>query len=187
MKNPVKFLIMFLIVFFVFTGCKKKPVSDREDLKNDSDETMMEESVGEMMDKSVITKDEMMMEIGDTMMKSIMITRFQYSGDLKDVSGAGASGLAQAVYEDGEYRLMATFENLPIPKGSDFYEGWIVRKKPMSVISTGRVEMDGGIFLQFYASETDLTGHDFYVLTLEPDDNDPAPALHILEGTMTRK
>ena len=80
-----------------------------------------------------------------------------------------------------------TFENLPNPVGTDFYEGWIVRKGlRFDVISSGRVEKVGGVYTNTYSSGQDLTDHDFYVLTIEPDDGDPAPAGHILEGTLSK-
>lgn len=37
-----------------------------------------------------------------------------------------------------------------------------------------------------YSSGEDLTDHNFYVLTIEPDDGNPAPADHIVEGTLKR-
>ena len=97
-------------------------------------------------------------------------------------------GEVKANFEDGTYALLATFENLPDPEGTDFYEGWIVRNFPSSVISTGAatITKGEGIYKNIYSFDQDLTDHDFYVLTLEPDDGDPAPATHILEGTLKR-
>ncbi len=120
---------------------------------------------------------------------------YQYQGDLSDVTGGEtvtgintnnqASGVAKARYTDGSYELLATFDGLPEPEGTDFYEGWVVRNNPQSVISTGEAELVDGSYENTYSSDQDLTDHDFYVLTIEPDDGDPAPAGHILEGTMT--
>ena len=121
---------------------------------------------------------------------------YQFKGDLADVTasktvtgvntGDNATGVAQANFTDSAYSLLATFENLPDPQGSDFYEGWVVRKGlNLSVISTGKAEKKDGVYQNIYTADQDLTDHNFYVLTIEPDDGDPAPAEHILEGTMT--
>jgi hypothetical protein len=86
--------------------------------------------------------------------------------------------------KEGEYRLLAKFADLPELEEGYFYEGWIVRSEPLSVISTGALEMDDetGEYLNTYYAQEDLSDHLQYVLTLEPDDGDPAPADHVLEG-----
>lgn len=96
-------------------------------------------------------------------------------------TGDNASGVASAVF-DGQYKLVATFDNLPDPVGTDFYEGWVVRKGNFNVISTGKLERDNGVYVNNFTDSRDLLDHNFYVLTLEPDDGDPAPADHIVEG-----
>jgi hypothetical protein len=111
---------------------------------------------------------------------------FSYSGELVDVSGGQAAGIAQAGFVDGTYNLLAEFANLSDPEEEFFYEGWVVRNQPLSVISTGRVDKNNGVYKNIFSSIQNLIGHSFYVLTLEPDDDDPAPAEHILEGTMSK-
>ena len=108
---------------------------------------------------------------------------YQYYGQLEDVSGGSSSGIVRATFEE-TYKMVATFENLPDPEGTDFYEGWIVIPGT-SVLSTGEAEKIGTEYVNEFRSTEDLTDHTFYVLTLEPDDGDPAPAKHILEGTMS--
>jgi hypothetical protein len=112
---------------------------------------------------------------------------FQYTGNLSDVSGGNATGTASAGFVGGKYMLVATFQNLPDPMEGYFYEGWVVLREPsMNVRSTGKVEKTAGIYTNTFDSNEDLTSHNFYVLTLEPDDGDPAPAKHIVEGEMKR-
>jgi hypothetical protein len=107
------------------------------------------------------------------------------SGGLADVTGGSAYGLARAIYENGKYQIVATTGGLTEPSDEYFYEGWVVRRgNDLSVISTGVLEVVDGEYVNTYMSATDLTDHDFYVLTLEPNDGDPAPAEHILEGTL---
>lgn len=123
---------------------------------------------------------------------------YQYKGTLSDVTEGkivtgidtkgNAAGMVQATYEQNTYSLLATFDGLPDPQGTDFYEGWVVRKgENMSVISTGRAEKVDGKYQNTFEASQDLTDHDYYVLTIEPDDGDPAPAEHILDGTMVKQ
>jgi hypothetical protein len=119
---------------------------------------------------------------------------YQYSGELTDVTnaedvrgintGGNASGVAKSNWDGSQYLLFATFENLPEPTADDFYEGWIVREEPFAFISTGKVEVVDGVYTNSYRSDQDLTEYNVYVLTLEPNDDDPAPADHIVDGTM---
>lgn len=108
---------------------------------------------------------------------------FQYNAELEDVSGGEASGYAGASYTDG-YVLYASFDDLPRLEDGYFYEGWIVRNSPLSIVSTGAVKRVLGEFHNSFTSVDDLRDHDFYVLTLEPADGDPEPADHVLEGTL---
>jgi len=110
---------------------------------------------------------------------------FGFSADLKDVSGGEATGHVMSGNVIDGYTLYAYFEGLPHPEDGFFYEGWVVRQNPLSVISTGKAKRSLGDYLNTFNSKEDLTDHEQYVLTLEPDDGDPAPADHVLEGTMT--
>lgn len=120
-------------------------------------------------------------------------SRYQLSGPLKDVTvgavrgistGGRGGGTAKAKFENGKYSLLATFSDLPDPKNGDFYEGWVVRRSPFKFISTGRAEKVGGVYSNSFRSDSDLRPFDLYVLTLEPNDGNPAPADHIVEGVM---
>jgi hypothetical protein len=113
---------------------------------------------------------------------------FTISGNLSDVTGGDASGFAEAGFnvENEMYLLSMIGQNLPDLEPGYFYEGWIVRRgSNMSVISTGELEMEApGTYTNVFSTMQNLTDHDFYVLTLEPDDGDPAPADHILDGEL---
>jgi hypothetical protein len=159
------------------------------------EKTLSEES-RKAMEEMEIQKDGMMKEMDDAMMESMKTMNFDFSGALIDVTKSqtiratvfdgNSSGTAQSNFNESGYNLLVEFGNIPDPSGTDFYEGWIVRKSPFHVISTGKVTLVDGVYQNAYASGQNLSDHDFYVLTLEPDDNDPAPADHILEGTMTK-
>lgn len=111
---------------------------------------------------------------------------YDFEGKLKDVADGQATGVAKAAFKEGTYYLLATFEGLPQPADGEFFEGWIVRSIPFSYISVGRVDRINGAYTNVYTSKQDLTGYAKYVLTLEPEDNDPSPAKHILEGKMKK-
>ncbi len=122
----------------------------------------------------------------DKMMIKIPTGTFHQAGILAPVDGSGASGNAKARLSDGKYTLVAHFENLVDPGEGYFYEGWIVREtNGLSVISTGKAEKHNGRYVNVYETSEDLSDHLFYVLTIEPDDGDPAPADHVVEGRLT--
>lgn len=136
--------------------------------------------LGVMMDKSAPALDEM----AETPQ---IITEYDYEGKLADVSGGVGSGVAKSTFTDGTYSLFAEFEHIPKPKKNYFYEGWVVRRIPFHFISTGKIEFVNGTYTNIYTSSQDLTDHNFYVLTIEPDDGDPRPADHVLEGVIEQK
>lgn len=123
---------------------------------------------------------------------SMMTDSASYSSKLTDVTrGAilgvdtqrNSSGSVMVSDSPGNYSLVATFENLPDPKNTDFYEGWLVSSNPVAVISTGRAIKENGVYVNRFETSENVSFYNMYVLTLEPDDNDPASAYHILEGT----
>ena len=165
--------------------------------KRTSEVIIEDQEISQMMTEEMPVLDTEMIEMDEekAMMMKEMV--YDYEGDLIDVTdgetiretntGGNASGFGKAGFKDSVYSLFVTFEDLPDPEGSNFYEGWVVRKIPFRFMSTGKVEKVDGIYTNTYMSERDLTDHNFYVLTIEPDDGDPAPAEHILEGTLVKK
>jgi len=186
-KIGISSLLMLMVV--TFTACQSDDgnvveegeVSEVDMMKpmDPAEKEMIE--VMEQMDAMLPSKDEGMME-GDF----ASAAEADYLGELKDVDGGRVSGTVRSTYDDdkGAFVLVADFKNLPALEGTDFYEGWIVRKGIFfDVISMGKAVGNTNA----YMSETDLTDHAFYVLTVEPDDGDPAPAKHVLEGTLKKK
>ncbi|MEK7615264.1 MAG: anti-sigma factor [Patescibacteria group bacterium] len=105
------------------------------------------------------------------------------SAALADVTTGGSFGLAHATFQNGSYLLVSKMGNLPEPQNGFFYEGWIVRRGDvMRVMSLGRAQLVENQYVITFRSRVDLSDHDFFVLTLEPSDNNPVPAEHILEG-----
>jgi hypothetical protein len=172
----MKIIIGLLIVaMLVLVGCgPKATVNPPSEIPKMTDNEKMVESV---------MQDEMMVEVDSTMFDGT--EEYTHAGLLSPVDGSSSSGLAEALFMEGKYMLRAEMANLPDPDGTDFYEGWIVRKGlKFDVISTGKLEKVDDNYLNFYVSKQNLIDHSFYVLTLESDDGNPAPAAHVLEGTL---
>lgn len=148
---------------------------------------IMDKEIEKMMLKTEFIRDEVAKKTSKEMIEEEVMMTYQYQGQLKDVTGGNSSGVARANFADGVYGVVAIFENLPEPTGNDFYEGWLVRQgADSSVISTGKTKTVDGQHINVYESNKDFTDHTFYVLTIEPDDGDPAPADHVLEGTLKK-
>ena len=196
-------IIIFLIIAFVgayylISG------SAMQDTTTSNDEYVVQRMDSEMTAKMVsvpVNVDEASMDIQPDkmmMMEEKESFRYDYDGELADVTDGQtirgistdgmASGFAMFAYTPEDMFVMkATFEALPEPENGDFYEGWLVRREPVAFISKGELEMVDGQYVNLYQSETDYRDHEFYVLTLEPDDGDPAPADHIVEGVLLKK
>lgn len=104
---------------------------------------------------------------------------------LKDVTGGSASGEAWVVIEDGTTYHKVVAINMPKLENEDFYEGWLVKSPAaLGFFSTGEMiySEDEGIWILEYETEGDKSDYPTIVITLEPNDGDPAPALHILEN-----
>lgn len=103
---------------------------------------------------------------------------------LGDVSGGTASGLAWTVFKDGKTHHRVVAKDMPKLTNGDFYEGWLVKRPvPGGFFTTGEMNNEGdGDFTLDYTQEGNVTDHPKVVITLEPDDGDPAPAAHIIEN-----
>jgi hypothetical protein len=163
-------LFILLVVVFLYSGItlfQQKNQKDPE-ISNAGVESSIQSEVEDIVEGEVIDNEE---------------EKPQFFAELYDVSDSNAKGQAYASYKDGSYQLNVVFQDLADPEGTDFYEGWVVRKSPLSVISTGVLtKNEDGIYINKFSDERDLSDHVQYVLTLEPDDGNPAPAKHILEG-----
>ena len=73
---------------------------------------------------------------------------------------------------------------LPDPPEGYFYEGWLVRSRPFDFFSTGEFiqHVDDLKWYLVYESDDDKRDYNKVIVTLEPSNNDPAPAEHVLEG-----
>ena len=102
---------------------------------------------------------------------------------LRDVSGGESFGEATRSFVGGTF-THKVLANLPDPEPGFFYEGWLVRPSPFRILSTGKmIKSQDGKYVLSFSSKSDLRRYTNVVITIEPDDGDPAPAGHILEGS----
>ena len=107
------------------------------------------------------------------------------SGALADVTGGDAYGIAHATLQSGSFTFIAQMGNLPEPASEYYYEGWLVRREgSLAVLSLGRIQKTEKGYALVYLTDTDLSDHNFFVVTLESNDGNPAPGEHILEGIL---
>ena len=108
---------------------------------------------------------------------------------LQGVEGIAANGVTQSSsFESGEYRHVAQLNIERAPDGF-FYEGWLVNPLTGEVVSTGHLRSRFGDVrhsLSFQESdpEIDLTTYIKVIITIEPDDGNPAPDKHVAEATL---
>ena len=100
--------------------------------------------------------------------------------ELKDVTGGVGGGIATRFYTGGKFEHTILAE-LPEPGVREWYEGWLIRNEPFSVIYTGKLRVTKGGFLLEFTETTDLRDHAKVVVTLETKD-DQKPETHVLEG-----
>jgi hypothetical protein len=168
----MKKLIIYIVVFLVIIVSAVVIIKKKNKIADTPADTNSNENIMTADDK----------------IKQFMELAYDHEGFLVDVSGGNASGVANATQVGSEYYMLAELFNLPALQDNFFYEGWVVRQgKNMSVISTGKISTYEDHWLNTFMSDQNLLDHAFYVLTLEPDDGDPAPAAHILEGSLERK
>lgn len=112
--------------------------------------------------------------------------RVKNTAKLQDVRGGGGVGEAKRGTKDGVFYHTVTATLPEIDREAYFYEGWLVRKVPFDYFSTGEmVTNKEGEFVLEWEGEEGASYADYteVVITLEPRDNDPSPADHVLEGT----
>ncbi len=103
---------------------------------------------------------------------------------LEDVSGGDASGEAWLKVENNVTFHKVVAKNMPRLKDNEFYEGWLVKKSTNDFFSTGQMFFDtqAQTWILDYQTEGDKSNYTKVVITLEPNDGDPAPAKHIIEN-----
>ena len=193
MKSLRFILPLFAVLLLVGGGCAalEKDVTDTAPqgvLPDLSDDVVIPPDLdGDAMEKD----DAMMKQDGDAMMKkegSAMEGEpevdlvFQNRIVLTDVSEKGAQGEGWYGKHGDETRVYASFNVEKVDEKDYFYEGWLICDG--KVISTGALRFFDGLYENYFASTDIATPCEKYVLTIEPNDGDPAPADHVMDGVM---
>lgn len=143
-------------------------------------ELLVEESIGDIAVQMVMPED------GKAVHPDFGKEEWFAYGALSGVGGHAANGVMQSYrFENGSFAHTIQANILP-PEDGYFLEGWLVHPETKDVLSTGQLKNhfgDSRHSLRF-DSDRDLTAYTKVVVTLEPDDGDPAPAEHVADGEL---
>lgn len=135
-----------------------------------------------MKDQSLLVDDQMKKDAPDSSLVKELDFRLWSAAALADVTGGSSYGIAHIKVENGMSRLFATFGGLPEPTDGSFYEGWLVKRGDgMRIIDLGKITLINPDANLTYATKTNLSEYDFFVVTLQSP-NQRVPGEHILEG-----
>lgn len=194
--NKNKTLVILVVIAVIFVGFvillfKSRGNRIEDKLDNSSygnfKQILGDEALAQKMRETEISIDDEKRDVAGVQ-RGVMMAEavYTHTAILGDVSGGKGTGIAKAGYADETYNLSVSFANLVELENGDFYEGWLVRHEPFNFISAGKAQKLGGVYSNLYKSENNLLDYDFYVLTIERNDGDSAPGVHILEGELIR-
>jgi len=105
--------------------------------------------------------------------------------ELRDVGGAGGSGIATREFENGKFSH-SVLVDLPDPEKGYFYQGWLAKgtegEGDYSLLSTGKLRLAKGGWMLDYTSSKDLSDYPKVVVSLEKA-FDNALEKKVLEGS----
>jgi len=173
--KKMMFVALLLIGVVALSGCSY--TADTDEVETLVVEPSSSDEMNQDYEKEMEEKDEMKREVE----KKIMLS-FSHKMELKNVSkDENAKGEGVYGVNNGETRAYANFR-VQDPADDFFYEGWLVcGGKPFS---TGVLEKFDGLYENYFISSDVPTSCQKYVLTIEPNDNDPAPAAHVFDATL---
>ena len=154
-------LVVLAGIILITTNQNGRPESEDQAIMEKNDEAMM-----------------MKKEAQDVFAKAASIT-------LSDVASSGASGTAKLAFSNGKTYHRVEVQNLPPLSGDDFYEGWLVKNPATKdFFSTGKMTVNPQTreATLEYITDGDKTDYRTVVITSEPNDGNPEPDKHILEG-----
>src|SRR3989344_6527669 len=104
--------------------------------------------------------------------------------DLKDATGGSSSGIFSRKSENGKF-VSSFVADLPVPAAGKYYEAWLVKgekgSEDYSIVSAGRLRSAKGGYLLDFNSNTDYSGYNKILVTLESK-SDSSPEETVLEG-----
>src|SRR3972149_1636312 len=109
--------------------------------------------------------------------------------DMKDVGRGKATGKAWLAFYAEKTYLRMRAAGLLESRGSNYYEGWIMKNsKSNEFFLAGNIDLsaDGAGIIDLVL-DGDKTDFRTIVITNEPNDGNPIPDIHILEGIFSSK
>lgn len=188
------FVSLLSFMLLLGAGCRDssqsvdiQPVIDRNSILLEAQENglIMDEAEIAVMASAQLEVDQNGRHVEDVQGYLKTDVKDWWSAALADVTGGNSYGIAYANQTSGSFTLIAQMGNLPEPASGYFYEAWLVRREgELAVLSLGTAQKTENGYATVYLTSTDVSDHDFFVITLESDDADPAPGEHILEGIL---
>lgn len=192
----MKFSVIFVLalVLLLGSGCRDssqnentQPVIDRNSILLEARENglIMDDAEIATMASAQLEVDQEGRRVEDVQGYLNTNVKDWWSAALADVTGGDSYGIARADLKTGSFTLIAQMGNLPDPASGYFYGAWLVRRRgELAVLPLGSAVKTQNGYAVVYLTSIDLSDHDFFVLTLESDDGNSAPAEHILEGML---
>lgn len=169
------------------TDTSSEPTVDRGSILSEARENglIMDEEEIAAMSLATLETDPAGQAPQDVSIYSEQDMKGWWSAALADVTGGTSYGIARATLDSGTFSFLAEVGNLPELAEGYFYEVWLVRRgESLGVLSLGPLQKIEKGFGFVYQTSTDLSDHDFVVVTLEDNDGNKAPGEHILEGSL---
>lgn len=105
--------------------------------------------------------------------------------ELRDVGGAGVSGIATRKYTSGKFEHVI-IADLDTPAAGEFYQAWLVSGTPGSssykIIKTSKLTMEKGGWMIDFQSTVDYSSYNQVIVSLESK-NTTAPTRQLLDGS----
>lgn len=195
MNRIAKIIGLLGLVVIVGFGCsrvvstkpdtKQTPSIDRSAILLDARKQGLIMDTGEiehMKDPSVIIVDDKKTAAPDFTTINAMDFKTWKAAALADVTSGTSYGIARFKFTGDQFEATATCGGLVQPTDGSYFEAWLVKRGDgMKIVDLGKLNPKDTLMTWTYASKTDLSEYDFFVVTLQSP-NQTAPGEHLLEG-----
>ncbi len=114
---------------------------------------------------------------------------YQYSGDIVDVNNLGLNGKANTSFFGGSFTLYAKINNLKEPNNGSQYIGWLAKRNDaggMRYFKAGSAVKNADTYVNIFQGGTDVTNHNYYILSQESDDQVEMPSNKVVEAFLIK-
>jgi hypothetical protein len=187
-----------LVVIFGGIGCLKLQTTAEQTEEIDTAQIiasakengliMSDEEIAQMVESSKDPHETGKVELTPLEVEEMLDADYEYSGALADVTGGKSYGMAHANFDQGKFDLRVKIGNMPELEEGQYFEAWLVdRSAHQRSVSLGQFVQDemGNYYFVFRGGAV-LLDYEFFVVTMEWDDEDVSAGLHVLEGVLKR-